>query len=452
MKTVKILFIIIICTKCLFAQKIRPIDIGDSIPHNFVLGKSTKYKGKTILSDFKGKLVILDFWASYCQACINALPKLQKLQDKYADRIQILVVTSEDLQKVNSLLKRSEITKNESITLPFITEDSILKKTFPHIIIPHEVIIDSDRKIIALTSESELTDHNIKKLLAGEKTTLALKDDFGGSHSSSNDKLDDTNVIWSSSLKDGGLGRGSLSRYDDDRFIKSVNLELTPIGMFYTVFSYFKLGLMAPINSQRVFVEVKDSVVYKRYANKKLSPLPFFPRHFPYLNYSNRQEYDKDNVKTYNLKLPYGVPDSIVFNIIFDDLNRYFPIKARIEKRTIPTVVVRKGNSGNILQPSSCNKRTILTADSIGVLNQPIEKFFNLFKYFINAEPLINETGIDYPVNIVIDFHDSSLRDPRNGLIINNKFDVKLFKETLEKYGFVVNIEPRLVDVLVVYD
>jgi thiol-disulfide isomerase/thioredoxin len=36
---------------------------------------------------FNGKLMILDFWATWCGACISKFPKLDSLQKKYADKL-----------------------------------------------------------------------------------------------------------------------------------------------------------------------------------------------------------------------------------------------------------------------------------------------------------------------------------------------------------------------------
>ena len=41
---------------------------------------------KVRLSDFKGKVVLVDFWATYCLPCHEAIPELQALQDKFRDK------------------------------------------------------------------------------------------------------------------------------------------------------------------------------------------------------------------------------------------------------------------------------------------------------------------------------------------------------------------------------
>ena len=50
------------------------------------------------LKDFRGKYILLDFWANYCGPCVDAFPEIAKLQKKYEDR---LVVISLSVDKVN---------------------------------------------------------------------------------------------------------------------------------------------------------------------------------------------------------------------------------------------------------------------------------------------------------------------------------------------------------------
>lgn len=56
------------------------------------------FDGKAVsLADYRGKVVLLDFWATYCVPCVQALPELQALHAKYAARgFAVVGVTVDD--------------------------------------------------------------------------------------------------------------------------------------------------------------------------------------------------------------------------------------------------------------------------------------------------------------------------------------------------------------------
>jgi thiol-disulfide isomerase/thioredoxin len=54
-----------------------------------------KNGSKITMDDLKGKIVFLDFWASYCSYCVSQIPEINKLQDKYPD-IAVVRISVDD--------------------------------------------------------------------------------------------------------------------------------------------------------------------------------------------------------------------------------------------------------------------------------------------------------------------------------------------------------------------
>ena len=54
--------------------------------------------------DFLGKITVLDFWATWCKSCKKAIPTLNRLSDKYADKINVIGINT-DYKGVNKAMK-----------------------------------------------------------------------------------------------------------------------------------------------------------------------------------------------------------------------------------------------------------------------------------------------------------------------------------------------------------
>ena len=48
------------------------------------------------LSDYRGKPVVLDFWATWCEPCKQEIPHLIELQNKYPQRVQVIGISMDD--------------------------------------------------------------------------------------------------------------------------------------------------------------------------------------------------------------------------------------------------------------------------------------------------------------------------------------------------------------------
>ena len=65
-------------------------------------------EGKSFnLNDYKGNVIILNIWATWCKPCIAEFESLEKVKEKFKDKnIKIVAVSNEDLKLINSFLDK----------------------------------------------------------------------------------------------------------------------------------------------------------------------------------------------------------------------------------------------------------------------------------------------------------------------------------------------------------
>lgn len=84
------------------SQNLFALKAGDKIS-DFTLPIITTAKGapvKTLtLSNYTGKVVYLDFWASWCKPCRRSFPVMQKLQEKYKHQGLVVLTVNEDSEQ-----------------------------------------------------------------------------------------------------------------------------------------------------------------------------------------------------------------------------------------------------------------------------------------------------------------------------------------------------------------
>jgi peroxiredoxin len=87
-----------------FSSQALALDVGEKMPK----GALKDLHGKSIAaSELAGKVVIVDFWASWCAPCKQELPALEALYRKYKDKglVVLGVSVDSDLDKAQALAK-----------------------------------------------------------------------------------------------------------------------------------------------------------------------------------------------------------------------------------------------------------------------------------------------------------------------------------------------------------
>lgn len=159
---------------------IKPLIIGDTV-RDITIANVYNYPDSIIhLSDLKGKLVILDFWATWCGPCISSFPKLIQLKEAFGNRLNIICVNSDigdHLEKVQTEFSSLKKRLNIDMHLPYSLYDPHLMKLFPHKALPHYVWIDTNNVVLGFTSSNDVTASNIRAIFQGKEVSLNQKRD-----------------------------------------------------------------------------------------------------------------------------------------------------------------------------------------------------------------------------------------------------------------------------------
>jgi thiol-disulfide isomerase/thioredoxin len=102
--------------------------------------------GKPVsLSDFAGKVVLLDFWATWCEPCQEELPDLLRLQESYGNRGLVILGVSMDAG--SKKVVEGYVRKN-GVSYPILLADGRPVEGYRVIGLPTAFLIDSSGRIV----------------------------------------------------------------------------------------------------------------------------------------------------------------------------------------------------------------------------------------------------------------------------------------------------------------
>jgi peroxiredoxin len=116
-------------------------------------------------SSFRGKVLILDFWASWCQPCRDENPNMVRIYNKYHGRgLEILGVSlDKDKAKWKEAIEKDKLPWNQVSDLGVWQSEAV--KLYNVTSIPHTFLLDKDGKIVAKGLMADELEKKLEELL-----------------------------------------------------------------------------------------------------------------------------------------------------------------------------------------------------------------------------------------------------------------------------------------------
>lgn len=438
----KTLLILVLAMLCLIfkadAQGLKPLKIGDTVPEviwKLPLQVVNHHEGKeTItLDNYRGKMIILDFWATWCTACIAAMPNLHALQDQFKNQLMVIPVTNDPATKAKTFLKNNRSISH--LKLLSIVDDTLLRKLFPAKSIPHYVWILPDGTVKAITETHQLTADNVARILKSPAATkLVLKDAFDLKKPLmlTGDLAGSRLMQYSFFIEGNHLGLPSRAgmRIKADTIYGRYCTNFTLLNMYRFLAHELFMKNGETFNGSKQFVlEVKDpgNLDFEQSFNSASGT----PKEVA------RQTWLEQHLCSYEVILPMHAAGQL-YPTILQLLNSASGYHARIEKRKMSCwVLVKTGPIAQLISKGVRPENRGAKETPGKLTNAPVGKLTAMLNNAkISKLPVINETGIEEHIDLSLTLSS----------------DIKQLQKQLQTYNLDLIIADRAVSMFVIGD
>jgi len=422
----------------IYSENFKSLNVGDTVPETL---------WRSIPKGNRAKLVILDFWSTYCGTCIEAFPKMEKLQYYFRGDIQIVLInTTETDSVVKQRFSQTNRKRDRSkwlgtpASLPALNGRIEFHTLFPYTTVPHHVWLNSDGKVLSITNGYNATIENIEKCIKQNKVSLIQKNDVLANEVVQNNLIQPAipimpPVYYSAFMSFFQASENLKLKIDSAKSVFKLSLYN------YDVTSHFKIAF-EPGFSNIPFEKLKYAFGNSEKRIRTLLELRDEDRFQPPIDLNLMDDWKHRNLFTYELQgMIQNSNDWQTY--MQQDINRFFGgifgIEGKVETRKFTCLVLKRINESALVSTGGILENSIQEHGAVW-RNEKFRNIMNFFYRFENMKlgrPLLDETGITYPVDLKL---------------VGDLTSLKNIKEQLLQYGLDITEEERAVEVLVIKD
>jgi thiol-disulfide isomerase/thioredoxin len=424
-----LLYLLLWCWKPATAQSIsqyKALQIGDTVP-DVTIPNVLHYKTPMAkLSDFKGKLLIIDFWATWCSPCVAMIAKTDSLQQQFNGRVQFLPVAYQSRQVLTAFQEKYQRRFGKRIKHPEVFADTVLQKLFPHKAFPHYVWIGEDGVVKAITGMDQINAETLSAFLDKNQQKLTEKKDLNFRYDRKIPLLARQEIEahpihthFHSSMTDyiPGITGGYYRKRDSTGFTRITLMNLSIPAIARSAFGESKIWF----GNNRIDIDVKDSVLLKPVGNEA--------------------EWIQKNTYCYEIIVPKSKSNQI-FTFMQQDLSRYFSQYHFYTEKRIKKCLALVRTSQPYQFSTASNRPAEMKMDISGaeLVNCPVGVLVDRLNFYyqqLSAYPLVDQTGMDHGVDLKI---------------TGSLSDVKTLNKSLAAYGLAFVEKQLPIQVLVIED
>jgi len=145
------------------SESVEPVEGVFAFKRTVEQAAFTDFEGDTVsVTDFRGKVIMIDFWETWCKPCTNSFPGLNKLQKKYSDNFVVLAVTP---GFANDADDARDFAEDHDYWFTYLLDSGHVHKRLGIDRIHYKLFLDSQGQFAGSSIGSEGPEHDYEKIM-----------------------------------------------------------------------------------------------------------------------------------------------------------------------------------------------------------------------------------------------------------------------------------------------